>query len=122
MSYKDVRGVITAVKEFNNGGNQIIWNSYEYDPLKQLVAVMDDHFHITEVSYDNLGRRTHIDNPDMGLTKTVYDLASTVREQITENLRADGEAIVYEYEYNRLTSMHYLQRIDKKMKNAISVH
>jgi len=117
-TYKEVRGVITAVKEFNNGGSQILWTSYEYDPMKQIVSVMDDHFYITEVSYDNLGRRTHIDNPDMGLTETVYDLASNVREKITENLRADGEAIVYDYDYNRLTSIHYPLRIDDKSKTV----
>jgi hypothetical protein len=115
-TYKDVRGVITAVKEFNDGGNQILWTSYQYDPLKQIVSVMDDHFYVTEVFYDHLGRRTHIDSPDMGLTETVYDLASNVREKITSNLRTEGDAIVYDYDYNRLTAIHYPLPIDDQDK------
>jgi RHS repeat-associated protein len=104
-SYKDVRGVITAVKEFNEG--ETLWTSYEYDSLKQIVTVVDDQNNVTTVSYDNLGRRTQIDSPDMGLTETVYDLASNVRQKITANLRATGQAIVYDYDYNRLNSIIY---------------
>ncbi|RKZ73861.1 MAG: sugar-binding protein, partial [Candidatus Parabeggiatoa sp. nov. 1] len=117
-TYKDVRGVITAVKEFNNGGEQILWTSYDYDPLKQIVRVIDDQNHVTQVDYDNLGRRTHIDNPDMGLTETLYDLASNVTHKITANLRAEGLAIVYQYDYNRLMSITYPPRIDDKDKTV----
>jgi preprotein translocase subunit SecE len=77
---------------------------------------MDDHFYVTEVFYDNFGRRTHIDSSDMGLTETVYDLASNVREKITSNLRTEGDAIVYDYDYNRLTAIHYPLQIDDKDK------
>jgi RHS repeat-associated protein len=115
-TYKDVRGVITAVKEFNDFGSQILWTSYQYDPLKQIVQVLDDQNNLTSVSYDNLGRRTHIDNPDMGLTETVYDLASNVRQKITANLRLEGKAILYEYDYNRLMSITYPSRVDEKGK------
>ncbi|MEK8019536.1 MAG: RHS repeat domain-containing protein [Candidatus Parabeggiatoa sp.] len=77
-TFKDVRGVITAVKEFNEG--ETLWTSYEYDSLKQIVTVVDDQNNVTTVSYDNWGRRTHINSPDMGLTETVSDLASNVRK------------------------------------------
>jgi len=113
-TFKDVRGVITAVKEFNEG--ETLWTSYEYDPLKQIVTVVDDQNNPTTVSYDNLGRRTHIDSPDMGLTETVYDLASNVRQKITANLRLDGQAIVYDYNYNRLSGITYPPQIDDKGK------
>jgi hypothetical protein len=39
-SFKDVRGLITAVKEFNAG--ETLWTSYDYDSLKQIVKVVDD--------------------------------------------------------------------------------
>ncbi|RKZ54020.1 MAG: hypothetical protein DRR16_14190 [Candidatus Parabeggiatoa sp. nov. 3] len=113
-TFKDVRGVITAVKEFNEG--ETLWTSYEYDSLKQIVTVVDDQNNATTVSYDNFGRRTHIDSPDMGLTETVYDLASNVRQKITANLRLDGQAIVYDYSYNRLSGITYPARIDAKGK------
>jgi len=113
-TFKDVRGVITAVKEFNEGAT--LWTSYKYDSLKQIVTVVDDQNNATTVSYDNLGRRTHIDSPDMGLTETVYDLASNVRQKITANLRLDGQAIVYDYNYNRLSGITYPASFDDKGK------
>ena len=106
-TYKDIRGVITAVKEFNNGGQQVIWTSYRYDPLKQITQVLDDRHNQTNVTYDNLGRRLTIDNPDTGLVESVYDLASNVIQKITPNLRAEGKAITYEYDFNRLNRIVY---------------
>jgi len=77
-SYRNVRELITAIKEFNNGGAEVIWTSYKYDPLKQITSVLDDKNNKTNVEYDNLGRRTVIDNPDAGKVETLYDLASNV--------------------------------------------
>ncbi|OQW91035.1 MAG: hypothetical protein BWK78_05665, partial [Thiotrichaceae bacterium IS1] len=108
-SYTDVNESVTAVKEFNNGGQQVIWTSYEYDALNQIVKVLDDHQNLTEVRYDNLGRRTHLNNPDTGLTETVYDLASNMVKKITANLREKGQAIVYEYDYKHLLKVTYPQ-------------
>ena len=36
----------------------------------------DDKSNTTKVEYDNLGRRTVIDNPDAGKTETRYDVLS----------------------------------------------
>jgi len=67
VSYRDVQEQITAVQEFNQG--QTIWTSYRYDPLKQIVEVRDDRNHLTQASYDNLGRRVALDNPNTGKTE-----------------------------------------------------
>lgn len=75
-SYRDVRGLITAVKEFNNDGAEVIWTSYQYDPLNQIALVIDDHYNVTSVSYDNLGRRTAIESPDMGFGDGKVDFKS----------------------------------------------
>lgn len=106
-SFRNVREAITAIKEFNNGGAQVIWTSYQYDALKQITAVIDDQHNTTQVEYDNLGRRTVIDSPDAGKTAMVYDTASNLREKITANLRAEGKAIVYDYDYTRLSAITY---------------
>lgn len=106
-TYKDIDESITSVKEFNDGGKQIIWTSYDYDPLNQIVKVLDDKNNPTTVKYDNLGRRTQIDNLDTGLTETFYDLASNVVKKVTANLRASGQAIAYDYDYNRLNRIIY---------------
>jgi len=62
-TYRDARELITAVKEVNKSGTETIWTSYAYDPLKQITQVVDDKSNTTTITYDNLGRRTAIDNP-----------------------------------------------------------
>ena len=106
-TYRNVRELITSVKELNKSGTETIWTSYAYDALKQIVQAVDDKLNTTNVAYDNLGRRTVIDNPDAGRTETRYDLASNVTQKITANLRAQARAIDYNYDFNRLTSITY---------------
>lgn len=101
-SYRDVRELITGVVE-----EQGLTTAYEYDFLKQITKVTDDAANKTLVTYDKLGRRTSIDNPDTGLVKTVYDAASNVTRKITANLRAEGKAIEYAYDRTRLTGITY---------------
>jgi len=61
-TFRDVRELITTVKEYNAVKGEVITTRYEYDPLKQIVKVIDNKNNITKVEYDNLGRRTVIDN------------------------------------------------------------
>lgn len=108
--YNDVRQLTVGVEEFNtlaDGVVQEIWTSYAYDPLRQIVEVRDNQDNRTSVLYDNLGRRTEIDNPDTGRVTTVYDLASNVIARITPNLRSESEEITYEYDFNRLARINY---------------
>ena len=105
QTYREVRELITSVKEFNQGTT--IWTSYAYDAMKQIVRVEDDRHNVTAVAYDNLGRRTVIDNPDTGRTETQYDLASNVIAKITANLRPANQQIAYNYDFNRLIAVTY---------------
>jgi len=107
QTYRDVRDVITSVKELNKGGAEVIWTSYQYDPLKQIVEVKDDKGNLTSVKYDNFGRRTSIENKDTGLVTTIYDEASNVIAKITPNLYASGQRIAYDYDFTRLNSISY---------------
>jgi len=104
-NYRNVRELITSVKEKTAAGD--IWTSYTYDPLKQIVQVLDDKLNPTNISYDNFGRRTVIDNPDTGKTETQYDLASNVTAKITANLKSQSRQITYNYDFNRLTAITY---------------
>ncbi len=106
-TYRDVKELITAVKEFNNAATQTIWTSYAYDAMKQIVQVVDDKLNQTSITHDNLGRRTAVDNPDAGRTETQYDLASNVTKKITANLRLQSKSIDYNYDFNRLTAITY---------------
>src|SRR5262249_44313582 len=107
-AYRDVRELTTSIKELNNGGSEVIWTSYAYDAMKQLVQVREARGNLTRLSYDNLGRRTIVENPDAGATETVYDLASNVTARITARLKAQNARIAYDYDaLGRLTTISY---------------
>ena len=106
-AYRDVRGRMVGLRELNDSGAEVIWTSYRYDPLDQLVNVVDDQENTTGVEYDNFGRTVAIDSVDSGRTEQVYDLASNRIETITANLRAKGQAIRFDYEFNRLRAIRY---------------
>jgi len=104
-SYRDVRDLTRKVVE--NDGTQDLITQYGYDSLKEITSVVDAAGHQTSVTYDELGRRTAIDNPDTGLVEKVYDLAGNVIQKVTPNLRAKKQAITYDYQYTRLEGIHY---------------
>lgn len=106
-TYSNVRSLITDIRETNNGGAEVIWTSYAYDALRQLVRIEDDMHNVTRISYDNFGRRIVVDNPDTGEIEKRYDLADNLINKITANLRSDSQAIEYDYEFNRLKSIGY---------------
>jgi RHS repeat-associated protein len=105
--YRDVRDLMTALKEFNNGGQQVIWTSYSYDPLRQIVQVEDDAHNLTRAAYDAFGRRTLIDSPDAGRVEFGYDLASNLTSRSTGVLRSQSKQISYDYDYDRLKTISY---------------
>jgi hypothetical protein len=107
-SFKDVRERITSVLQHNPlVGQTDIWTSYNYNAVNELLQVKDDKENLTQAIYDIAGRRTHINNPDTGWIESVYDDAGNVVQKITDNLRAEGKAINYVYDYTRLTNINY---------------
>ncbi len=115
ISYKDVRDLITTVREYvkdEEGNNQPIDTHYVYDGLKQITDVYDAKSHHTSVSYDLLGRRTAIDNPDTGKVEYAYNLNGDLRHKLTANLRKANAtltqgAIEYIYDHDRLVNIRY---------------
>ncbi|HST46484.1 SpvB/TcaC N-terminal domain-containing protein [Jatrophihabitans sp.] len=107
--YRDVREELVSLKEFHSTGGtqQTIWTSYGYDPLGQLTKVTDNSNNVTRQSFDGLGQRTVVDNPDTGKTITHYDLASNPDQKITANLAATGQQITYDYDFERLKTISY---------------
>ena len=109
-SYSDVRENVLAVEvDHHDTGAAVetLRTSYTYDPLQQLVQVMDPGGNPTTHEYDLLGRRTATTTPDGGRVELVYDLASQVIAKITPNLRAAGGQISYAYDFNRLVGISY---------------
>jgi len=108
--YRDVREQLTSLKELHTplgGTQQTIWTKYDYDPLGELVKVTDNSNNLTTQTFDELGRRTVVDNPDTGRTVTTYDLASNKIAEVTANLQATGQQISYGYDHHRLISISY---------------
>ena len=108
--YRNVREQLVGLKEYHTpagGTQQTIWTSYGYDPQGQLVTVTDDKNNISRQSFDMLGRRTVINNPDTGKTTTSYDLASNMVAKVTANLAATSQQVSYGYDVARLVSISY---------------
>jgi len=108
--YHNVRDQLVSLKEFHTptgGTQQIIWTNYTYDPLGELITVRDYNSNYTRQTFDNLGRRTVVDNPDTGKTTMSYDLASNLVAKVTANLRATSQQISYGYDVDRLVTINY---------------
>ncbi|HEY0167755.1 MAG TPA: SpvB/TcaC N-terminal domain-containing protein [Jatrophihabitans sp.] len=109
--YRNVREQLVALKEYHTPTGaptyERIWTSYVYNPLGELVTVKDNSNNITRQSFDNLGRRTVIDNPDTGKTTMSYDLASNLTAKVTANLAATSQQVSYGYDVDRLVWINY---------------
>ena len=105
--YRNVRELTTSVKQFLQGGLEVLWTSYAYNPAGQMTQVTDAASNVTQAAYDQMGRRTSLNNPDTGLTEYIYDRASNLSRKVTANLRPAAKYIEYVYEYNRLKDILY---------------
>ena len=106
-SYKDDRGNIVKVREYNDG--DAIETTYTYDAMSQITKITDAKNNATTCTYDELGRRLTIQNPDTGLTEYTYDDAGNMVLKVTPNVRMMGKSISYTYNYNRLEKISYPQ-------------
>ena len=105
LRFTDVRQNTVEVDRFKDGTP--IATTYRYDPISEITRVADAKGNHTDIGYDTLGRRTSIDNPDMGLTQYVYDASGNLIQKITPNLRLRHKAINYTYQYDRLQKVRY---------------
>jgi RHS repeat-associated protein len=115
-AYCDARGNIRAVVEHLDGRG--ITTHYEYDPLKQIRRVLDAAGNLTRSEYDLAGRRTDVVHPDSGHTAFVYDNAGNVIQRVTANLRREGGAIEYRYDFTHLVGIRYPRYQDNNVTYA----
>ena len=104
----DGLGRIVQVDEINrvNGAPITYTTTYGYDGLGNLTRVMDAQGNVTSSSYDALGRRLTLDNPDQGLRRFVYDDGGN----LVQSTDAKGQAITYRYDAaNRLVQERWTQ-------------
>ncbi|MDP1804325.1 MAG: hypothetical protein Q8K72_04095, partial [Acidimicrobiales bacterium] len=105
----DVRGLDVGVDRFYRQGQTqtSLLTRYEYDPLHQLVGIIEPGGARTSVGYDLLGRQVSVETPDAGRTDFGFDLASNMVSKVTPNLRATGAQVTYEHAFNRLVAVRY---------------
>lgn len=108
-TYSDVRGNQLATEVNHQAGTTLktLRTIYRYDPLQQLVGVIDSSGNQTTHAYDLLGRRISSKTPDGGLVTFGYDLASHQISQVTPDLKAAGGGIHYNYNFDHLTGITY---------------
>jgi RHS repeat-associated protein len=110
VMYHDTRGNVVAVQEYNrlDRTHYVTLNTqYSYDPLDELLDVLDASGNSTAATYDSVGRMVTLDSPDMGLTQYNYDAFGNLGSKVTARLRAKNEAITYQYTANRLQQITY---------------
>ncbi|MFH2138614.1 MAG: RHS repeat-associated core domain-containing protein [Candidatus Omnitrophota bacterium] len=103
-SYFDAYGQLAIKRECNNNGAELYYTYYTYDPVGNLVQVKDHQNNITTISYDTLGRKTSMNDPDMGIWSYTYDAAGNLITQTD----AESQVITFTYDnLNRLTQKNY---------------
>jgi RHS repeat-associated protein len=105
ISYTDARENIIRIEQFNKG--KTLATRYRYSLMNEITHVIDTEDNTTLITYDSLGRRTSINNPDSGLVEYGYDTAGNMIWKIDNNLRKQGRQIDYVYQYNRLTRVEF---------------
>ncbi|MCD5345786.1 SpvB/TcaC N-terminal domain-containing protein [Agromyces sp. S2-1-8] len=80
---------------------------YGYDPLGQLLRVVDVAGNETTHTYDGVGNKTSTDTPDGGLVETWYDAEGKVIKEVSGTLREEDVETTYHYELQNLVKIDY---------------
>ena len=97
-SFTDGFGRVTQVVEHNLGATYT--TNYGYDTLDRLMDTWDNANNNTHLTYDWLGRKTTMQDPDMGSWGYEYDNAGNLKRQ--SDARGNSLCFLYD-ELNRLT-------------------
>jgi RHS repeat-associated protein len=100
---RDVYDHVVEVVDHTSAGDYHTF--YQYDAADQLIRLTDDHANVTTITYDTLGRKTSLDDPDMGLTSYTYDLAGNLLTQT--NAKSQVTTLTYDA-LNRITGRAYM--------------
>ncbi len=92
----DVLGRLVKTTQALNGSASYAISKYWYDGAGNPVAAQDAEGHVTRASYDALGRRTQVVDPDAGTSSFTYD---ALGELLT---RSDARGVVTTSQYDAL--------------------
>ena len=100
--FQDAYGRLVKVEEVNGGATYT--TTYAYDALNNLATVTDAQGNVTQITYDSLGRKLSMDDPDMGDWTYAYDDVDNLESQ------TDARGVVTTFTYdalNRLAGKSY---------------
>jgi YD repeat-containing protein len=75
---------------------------YTYTPLGQLTQIEDAHRNLTAISYDSLGRKTQMIDPDLGTWRYGYDRVGNLISQ------TDARGVTTKLSYDQLNRKTYV--------------
>jgi RHS repeat-associated protein len=101
-TYTDARGHKVGTITYGATASDDITTQFNYNPIGELIEVVDPIGLSTFYEYDLAGRVTREKHPDRGVTRTVYDPASNVIQLETPGTLTFGGSVTMEYDYNRL--------------------
>ena len=97
-SESDALGRVVTIKEFtgNSSGNWAVYatTQHNYDVRDRLIQVTDAVTNQTLITYDGLGRKTRMTDPDMGTWTYEYDPIGTLKAQTD----AIGQRVEFAYD------------------------
>ncbi len=97
-SEKDAFGRLIKVTEYNAAEEYL--TRYQYDTLGNLTKTIDAKANETVITYDSLGRKIAMNDPDMGHWTYDYDALGNLKKQTD----AKGQVVEFQYDnINRLT-------------------
>ncbi len=82
----DAFGRLVEAVEYDNGTP--FTTQYKYNALGELASVTDAAGNVTTITYDMLGRKTEMDDPDMGNWRYRYDAVGNLTAQIDAKRQA----------------------------------
>ncbi len=104
----DSYGRIVEVREYNTdyyiGDNQTYNTTYGYNSADELVGIRDNYGNNFNFTYDSLGRKIRLKDPDLGTWAYSYDVAGNLLSQVG----GGGNLITgdsYYREYNELNQL-----------------
>ncbi|WPO78020.1 RHS repeat-associated core domain-containing protein [Flavobacterium sp. KACC 22761] len=101
-SYANGSGLTMKTLDANSVATQ-----FAYDGIGRNILVTDAQGQQTKSTFDMGDRRIQVIQPDAGKSTFKFDALGNLLERQTANLEAKSKKITYEYEYNRLTNIHY---------------
>jgi len=87
-------GMVVEVGEKNAGDTYS--TRYVYNPRDELTRITDHQGNVFSFTFDSLGRKTLLDDPDLGVWSYAYDAVGNLVSQ------TDGRGVIVNFNYDEL--------------------